>query len=131
MTLTPEEIDKACQIGVQVTQQRGYKLTGKPLMGRQPTSQCNVVVLVAPTGATWVHIVLEIIQKDDRRFLRMQDVHVGSEDADSCGACDEYHAYELYYECAEEDLEEHLCEGGTYWNDDGKGGFDQCTRDDT
>lgn len=101
------------------------------MIGRQPTSQCDIVVIIAPAGAAWVHVVLEIIYKEDKRFLHTQDVHVGSEDADDCSVCDEYHTYELYYEYTEEDLEEHQCEGGMYWNDDGKGGFDQCTRYDT
>ena len=127
--LTPEEVGKACRTGVLVARQRGHTITGQPVIGRQPTSQCDVVVVTLPVGAQWVHVVLEIIWKEEQRYLRTQHVHLGGKDADDCHICDEYHTYELYYE--EEEEEEHQCEGGTYWEDDGKGGFDPCESFDT
>ncbi|MBV9691112.1 MAG: hypothetical protein JO202_15550 [Ktedonobacteraceae bacterium] len=138
--LTPAEQNKACQIGAQVARKRGYSVSGKGVIGRRPSEQCAVVVVVAPARrgqtACHVHVVLEIAYTDQGRCLRTLDVHAGSTIIDGqldCDGCDAYHTDELYYEEIDaEDLEGHECEGGSFWDDgDGKGGFTPCTRTDT
>src|SRR5579859_3561743 len=122
--LTTAEQEKACQIGAQIARKRGYTLNGKATIGRRPSEQCAIVVVVAPARAEHtachVHVVLEIAYNDSGRCLRTLDVHEGLAIIDEqldCDGCDAYHTYRLYYEeIDDEDLEGHECEGGSFWD---------------
>jgi hypothetical protein len=122
---------------MQVARKRGYNVE-KAAIGRLPTEQCSVVVVVAPAlteQTSHVHVVLEITHHDQGRCLRTLDVHQGLtvlEGQLDCNICDYYHTNELYYEeIDEEDLVGHECEGGSFWDDGDKSGFTPCERTDT
>lgn len=133
--LTAEEQRKACLIAAKFAARSGYRVSpASSSIGRSPTDQCQVLVVVAPIGqggqADHLHIVLEIVHNDQGRALRLQDLHAGQRETHECQECDVYHSDELYYDDPG-DEGGNQCEGGRYWNDDGKGGFEPCMRTDT
>lgn len=134
--LTPPEQEKACQIGTQIARKRGHTPDGKATLGCLPTEGCPVLVVVIPTRTEQAcHIVFEIIYNDQGRVLHTRDLHTGSDIQDDglfdCERCNGYYACDEMGEEYEEYVEGHLCEGDSFWEDDGKGGFTPCTRDDT
>lgn len=138
MELTNEEQEKACRIGVAVARQHSYQVRDQGVLGRVPSEERDVLVVVIPTeqqGAA--HVVLQVAYDENaERCLHTLDVHMVSRQlpASECAHCDVYYqveeAYVEYYD--EEEFErEHLCEGGDAWHDGDKGGFEPCSRTDT
>ncbi len=134
--LTPKEVRKACQIGSHIAAGHGYAVREGAMMGRGPTDECNLIIVVVPGGPGFVHVVLEIQYMGDMRVLHPHDVHAGEGIFALelvCATCDTFYPQEIYDRDYFDEVEPrgHICEGGMYWDDDGKGGFTPCTRTDT